>query len=153
MQLHPTEDPDMATEYAVQSLARGLIGFGFSEDPADLTLVAASSLPDGVRKHDVEFATRMEVGDKVLVMVHQFPFALVTVASDYYYLRRPVRTHKPVLPELGIWFNHFRRVAEVKYYADRVKDARKWEKYTRAPTIQRLTDPNSAAYRLIESWG
>jgi hypothetical protein len=153
MQLHPSE-PDWATDYAVQSLAKGLVGFDYAKDPGDLTLLDPSRLPENVQKHEVEFATRMEVGAKVLVLVHQYPFALVTIDSDYYYLRRPVSSGNgnAVRLVLGVWFNHFRRVRDVKYYADWIKDPLKWEKFPKCPTIQPLINPESASYKLIESW-
>lgn len=153
MQLHPG-DPDLAAAHAVQSLARGLVGFDFWEDPGDLTLVDPCSLPAGVHKHEVEFATQMQVGDKVLVLVHQYPFAVATIDSDYYYLRTPAAADDTnlVFPVLGVWFNHFRRVRDVKYYADWVKDPLAWEKFHKCATIQRITDPECASYKLIESW-
>jgi hypothetical protein len=155
MQLHPTDDPDPAVGYAVQALARCLIGFGYRKDPGDLTRLDLSSpLPAGVTKHDVEFATRMAVGDKVLVLVHQYPFALVTVASEYFYLRPPAsaKVGRVVLQELGVWFNHFRGVRDVRYYADWVKDPGKWIKVGRAATIQRLVEPETTSFKLIQSW-
>lgn len=43
------------------------------------------------------------MGDVVLIMAHNFPFALVTVSGDYNYIRTPD-------PEIGVWFRHFRRI-------------------------------------------
>src|SRR5947209_624426 len=108
MQLHPG-DADHAAMHAVQSLGAGFIGLDWERDPGDLTLLSASALPENVNAHDFGFASKMKVGDKVLVIVHHFPFALATVDSDYNYIRVKV-------PELRIWFKHFRRVRDVKYY-------------------------------------
>ena len=65
--------------------------------------------------------------------------------SGYNYVRR-------VVPELGIWFNHFRRVRDVRYYADRVLNPREWQELAFAATIQILSDPALPTYQLIESW-
>ena len=65
--------------YAVQSLAAGLVGFGFRQDPGDLTLLQPAPYPAGVQPHDVAFATKMAEGDKVLVIVHHYPFAVATI--------------------------------------------------------------------------
>jgi hypothetical protein len=144
MQLHPS-DPNHAAMHAVQSLAAGFIGLDWEHDPGDLTLLSPSSLPQNVSAHDFTFASKMEVGDKVLVIVHHFPFALATVDSEYNYIRAKV-------PELCIWFRHFRRVRDVKYYADRVTNAHKWEGIKMTNTVQILLDADSASYRLISSW-
>ncbi len=143
MQLHPS-DPNRAMMHAVQSLAAGFIGLDFRADPDDLTLLG-SNLPEGVTAHDVSFATKMAKGDKVLVIVHHFPFALATVSGDYNHIRLAD-------PELRVWFRHFRRVEDVRYYADRVTNAHKWEENKMTGTVQILTDPNGAAYNLIQSW-
>ena len=87
----------------------------------------------------------MKVGDKVLVIVHHFPFALATVDSKYNYIRVEV-------PQLRIWFKHFRRVRDVKYYADRVTNAHEWEVIKMTNTVQLLSDKDSASYRLIRDW-
>ncbi|MSQ94416.1 MAG: hypothetical protein EXR98_07655 [Gemmataceae bacterium] len=145
MQLHPA-DPDRATKWAAESLARGLVGFAYGKDPGDLT-----RSPDGVPKNELEFATGMAVGDRVLVLVHQYPFALVTIDSDYCYLREPPSSGEVNM--LGVWFNHFRRVTDVKYYADLVKDPTNWDQsFLKCPTIQLLVDPESRSYKLIQSW-
>src|SRR5438552_3005113 len=88
MQLHPDER-ESAAEHTVKCLAAGLIGFGFRKDPGDLTLIdTTEKLPPYVKLHDVEFATVMTIGDKVLVYLHNYPFALATVASDYNYVKQ-----------------------------------------------------------------
>jgi hypothetical protein len=143
MQLHP-DDPGGATRHAVESLAAGFIGLGFLNDPGDLTLASASALPVGQRDC-LDFAGRMAVGDKVLVIVHHFPFALATIAGEYNYIRRPE-------PELGVWFQHFRRVEQVKYYADWVTNAHDWQRLIMTDTISILNDPQSQSYGIIQTW-
>ena|SRR5437660_4687317 len=143
MQLHPS-DPERATMHAVQSLGAGFIGLDWENDPGDLTLLSPSSLPRNVTTHDFGFV-KMKVGDKVLVIVHHFPFALATVDSKYNYIRVEV-------PQLRIWFKHFRRVRDVKYYADRVTNAHEWEVIKMTNTVQLLSDKDSASYRLIRDW-
>ena len=145
MQLHPT-DPERAAMHTVESLGVRHIGIGFKDDPGDLTkLDPALPRPDGVTSFDLGFATKMSQDDKVLVIVHNYPFALVTVDGEYNYVRR-------VVPELGIWFNHFRRVRDVRYYADRIKNPKEWQELAFAATIQSLIDPILPSYQLIESW-
>lgn len=56
----------------------------------------------------------------MLIISHHFPFALATVAGDYNYIRQAV-------PEIGVWFRHFRRVKEVQLYSDRVTNAANWQ--------------------------
>ncbi len=145
MQLHPA-DPDAAMRYAVESIAVGLIGLDFDKDLGDLRRLDAKSLPEG-QEDFWDFAHTMTPGDKVLVEVHHFPFALVTVAGDYNYIREPE-------PRLGVWFRHFRAIErkETRYYADLVKDARKWEQITMTDTISILKDPTGKSFRLIASW-
>lgn len=87
----------------------------------------------------------MQVGDQVLIVVHHFPFALATIRGEYNYIKIPE-------PELGVWFRHFRRVHEVRYFADRMTNAQSWEKLVMTDTISSLKDPNSKSYRLIDGW-
>lgn len=144
MQLHPS-DPQRAAMHAADSLAAGFIGLDFGDDPGDLTLLKPGPLPKGVLPHDVTFAAKMAVGDKVLVIVHHFPFALATVDGDYNYIR-------VAAPELRVWFRHFRRVRDVRFYADLVTHAHHWKMIKMTGTVQILTDPRSASYKLIEDW-
>src|SRR5437870_220093 len=98
MQLHPS-DSERAAMRAVQSLGAGFIGLGFRNDPGDLKLLG-SNLPEGVTAQDMRFANDMAIGDKVLVIVHNYPFALATVSGEYNYIR-------VADPKLRIWFRHF----------------------------------------------
>jgi predicted Mrr-cat superfamily restriction endonuclease len=91
------------------------------------------------------FAHEMAIGDKVLVIVQNFPVAVATIAGEYNYIRERE-------PELGVWFRHFRRVKDVRYYADRVTNAAAWQQLTMTDTISPLRDPNSASYKLISKW-
>ena len=141
MQLHPSE-PEYSTQYASESLAAGFIGLDFKEEVGNLTLTTLEKLPDG-QKDYMDFATKMKEGDKVLVIVHHFPFAVVTIEGQYNYILRPE-------PELGVWFRHFRRVKDVKYYADFITNAKAWESITMTDTISILRDQNSKSFKLIE---
>lgn len=144
MQLHPNE-PENATRHAAESLASGFIGLDFGVDPGDLLLTTKASLPQG-QKDYWAFAHDMQVGDKVLVIVHHLPFALAVVAGDYNYMRTPA-------PELGVWFRHFRRIERpAQYYGDKITDAHRWERLVMTDTISPLTDPKSASYQLIDTW-
>lgn len=143
MQLHPGK-PAEAMQYAVESLAAGFVGLDFEADVGDLTRVAKDRLQEGERDF-VLFANEMAEGDHVLIIVHHFPFALARVVGQYNYIRT-------VCPELGIWFRHFRRVADVRYHADLTTNVQKWEQLKMTDTISPLRDPGSKSYVLIERW-
>jgi hypothetical protein len=141
MQLHPNE-AESATYYASESLAAGFIGLDFATDVGDLLAEEYQDILE-TQKDYVAFAKEMAKGDKVLVIVHHFPFAVVTVDGDYNYIRRTE-------PELGVWFRHFRRVKDIAYFADYNTNAKSWEQYVMTDTISILRDPNSKSYKLIE---
>jgi hypothetical protein len=143
MQLHPGK-PHKAVFYAAQSLCAGFIGLDFEQDEGDLMRAKAEKLPAKHRDY-LAFAYDMAVGDKVLIICHHFPFALVTVDGDYNYVRNPV-------PEIGVWFRHFRRISDVQFYSDRVTNANNWQQIKMTDTIARLQDVQSASYELIRSW-
>lgn len=143
MQVHPAE-PQKAMEHAVRSLSQGFIGLDFGEDVGDLRLKDPEELPIGCRDY-CDFARRMKIGDKVLVVVHHYPFALARVASDYHYITEPV-------PEIGVWFRHFRRVGRVRYFADHVTNPKQWQKLVMTDTISVLKDRESMSYRVIAEW-
>jgi len=143
MQLHPGESGS-AIKHAVESLVAGHIGLDFERDVGDLKSISKSSLPEN-QKDYWAFAHEMEVGDKVLIIVHHFPFALATVSGEYNYIR--VRA-----PELKVWFRHFRRVEDVLYYADVVTDVRKWEQLKMTDTISPLRRQDTMSYKLIAGW-
>lgn len=142
MQLHPDAAPE-AMRHAVESLAARYIGLDFAEDVGDLNRVSREQLTH--QKPYLQFAQDMEVGDRVLVMVHHFPFALVTVDGEYNYIRN-------VAPELGVWFRHFRKVRDVRYFADYRTDARNWTQITMTDTICPLRRDDSISSQLIEEW-
>ncbi len=144
MQLHPSE-PGEAVGHCVASLAAGYIGLDFASDIGDLLTVDQSSLPERQRDYWA-FAHEMMEGEKVLIMAHHFPFALVTVGGPYNFIRHAV-------PELGVWFRHFRKVRDVRFFADFVTNARTWEPITMTDTISPLRDTQSLSYQLIERWG
>jgi hypothetical protein len=145
MQLHPSESA-IAARHSIRSVATGFIGLDFAIDPGDLTKVDSSTIPQAQRDY-ADLAHRMQLSDKVLIIAHHFPFALVTVAGEYNYIRSPV-------PEIGVWFRHFRRIDpdETRYYADYVTNAHKWKRLIMTDTLSILTDPNSESYKLIDNW-
>ena len=143
MQLHPNA-PGHAIGHCVNSLAAGYIGLDFADDTGDLMTTVQSALPEKQRDYWA-FAHEMAEGDKVLIMAHHFPFALATVAGPYNFIRHPV-------PELGVWFRHFRKVDDVRYYADFITNAKLWETITMTDTISPLRDPHSLSCQLIERW-
>lgn len=143
MQLHPNVR-GAAARHAIESLAAGFIGLDFKTDPGDLRHVRRADLNAGSRDY-WDFANTMANGDKVLVIVHHFPFALAVVDGDYNYITRTE-------PKIGVWFRHFRRVKNVSYYADQVTDAHRWPRLTMTDTISILKEKTSESYKLIRSW-
>jgi hypothetical protein len=89
----------------------------------------------------------MDIGDLVLIIVHHFPFALVIISGDYNYIKQPV-------PEIGVWFRHFRRIdrSKTKYFADKITNVQSWEQFKMTDTISPLNDPTSKSCRLIDEW-
>lgn len=153
MQLHPME-PRVALRHTVTCLAANLIGLDFGErysgptrpgeDVGDLLRADPASLPESQRGFRV-FATDMREDDYVLVMAHNFPFALCRVAGPYNYVRE-------IPPELKIWFHHFRRVDDVRYYGDFVTDAHAWQRIPTPQTIGRVSDEDGPVFQLIRGW-
>jgi hypothetical protein len=143
MQVHPN-DPSLALAHSIESLAAGFIGLDFATEVGDLMQAEQSQLPDG-QKDYWAFAHDMRLQDKVLVIVHHFPFALATVVGEYNYIRNPE-------PELGVWFRHFRRVAGVRYYGDFKTNAHNWPQLIMTDTISTLRRADTLSYSLIEEW-
>lgn len=141
MQLHP-DDAENSGYYANQSIAAGFIGLDFATKVGDLLSDSHQDILT-TQKDYVDFAKNMGVGDKVLIIVHHFPFAVVTVDGEYNYIRKPE-------PELGVWFRHFRRIKDVIYFADYKTNAMSWEQYIMTDTISILRDKNSKSYKLIK---
>lgn len=141
MQLHP-DRPDHATKFAVESLAAGFIGLGFADDPGDLMEIEKSDL-SGQEKDHWRFAHEMKEGDKVLIIVHHFPFAVAQVDGNYNYIREPVS-------DLGVWFRHFRAVDEVRYFADYSTNANDWNRLPMTDAITPLRNTDTASYQVIE---
>jgi hypothetical protein len=143
MQLHPNE-PGGAVKYSVESLAAGYIGLDFAAEISDLTTVVQSTLPEN-QKDYWAFAHEMQEGDSVLIIAHHFPFALAKIVGPYNFI-------KTISPEIGVWFRHFRKVEDVKYYADFVTNARSWQSLKMTDTISPLRSEDSMSYRLISDW-
>lgn len=143
MQLHPSES-EGAIRHTVESLSAGYIGLDFAEDVPDLLTVSQETLPDNQRVY-WGFAHEMDIGDRVLLFAHHFPFALVRVAGPYNYIRSKA-------PEIGVWFRHFRQIDDVRYYGDLVTNARNWDSITMTATITPLRDSSTSSFQLIERW-
>jgi hypothetical protein len=143
MQLHPDESGE-SIKHCVKSLAAGYIGLDFAAEVGDLLQTTKDRLPEN-QKDYWAFAHDMNVGDRVLVIAHHFPFALVRIEGEYNYVRR-------FAPEIGVWFRHFRRVDDVHFYADAKTDVRKWDQLKMTDTISPLHTPTSQSYLLIEDW-
>jgi hypothetical protein len=143
MQLHPSEAAG-AIRHTVKSLAAGYIGLDFETDVPDLLTVPQSLLPENQRIYWA-FAHEMDIGDWVLLFTHHYPFALARVSGPYNYIRSTA-------PEIGVWFRHFRKVDDVRYYGDFVTNAHSWESITMPATITPLREHDTASYLLIERW-
>ena len=143
MQLHPPSRRD-AVKHTIESLAAGYIGLDFAAEVGDLLETEQGSLPAS-QKHYWAFAHEMQKGDLVLIIAHQFPVALVTVAGAYSYSRA-------IAPEIGVWFRHFRKIDDIQYYDDFQTNSLIWDRIAMTDAISPLRDPNSLSYRLIEDW-
>jgi len=143
MQLHPAE-AEGAVRHTVESLAAGYIGLDFAADVPDLTTIEQDTLPASQRNY-FGFAREMAIGDRVLLFAHHYPFALVRVAGSYNYIREQAR-------EIGVWFRHFRRVDDVRYYGDFVTNPRDWERLVMTAAITPLRTADSASLELIDRW-
>ena len=144
MQLHP-DDSGNSAFHSAESLAAGFIGLDFAGTVGDLEIENIENIPQHQRDY-VAFSSRMKEGDKVLIISHHFPFAVCTVAvagGGYNYIKNPV-------PELGVWFRHFRRVENVKYYADHVTNASSWEQIRMTDTISPLVNEGTLSLNLIK---
>jgi len=141
MQLHP-DDGERATYHSTKSISAGFIGLGFAGKVGDLLSEAEHEILE-TQKDYVQFANKMTIGDKVLIIAHHFPVAVVTIAGDYNYIRKTE-------PELGVWFNHFRRIKEPIYYSDFKTNSKSWEQYIMTDTISILKDEKSKSYKLID---
>ncbi|QIR92975.1 hypothetical protein FR729_07585 [Vibrio alginolyticus] len=140
MQLHP-DDSGNSAFHSAQSLSAGFIGLDFAERVSDLEFEELDKIPQH-QKDYVAFANQMKVGDKVLIISHHFPFAVCTVSGDYNYIKTPV-------PELGVWFRHFRRVDNVKYFADFKTNAKAWQQIKMTDTISPLVNEGTLSLNLI----
>jgi hypothetical protein len=143
MQLHPNF-PGKSTDHTVHSLSARYVGLDFKFDVGDLLRADYDSLPQE-EKVQWAFAHEMAIGDRVLVFVHHYPFALATVCGEYNYIRTPE-------PRLGVWFRHFRAVKDIRYFSDFRTNASAWERITMTATITPLRRDDSASQLLIEEW-
>jgi len=87
----------------------------------------------------------MALGDHVLIFSHHYPFALARVAGEYNYMRTPV-------PEIGVWFRHFRRVTDVRYYSDYKTNVSTWKALTMTATLTPLRSNDSGSQQLVNEW-
>ncbi len=143
MQLHPSES-EGAIKHTVESLSAGYIGLDFAVDVPDLMTVTQSELPENQRNYWA-FANEMNIGDHVLLFTHHFPFALAKVSGNYNYVRAAV-------PELGVWFRHFRSVEDIRYFGDFITNARTWPQIPMTATITPLRKTDTESHQLIERW-
>ncbi len=143
MQLHPNY-PGGSARHSAESLSAGFIGLDFKFDVGDLLRADRDDLPKE-EKNQWAFAHEMAVGDHVLIFSHHYPFALARVAGEYNYIRERV-------PEIGVWFRHFRRVEDVRYYGDFRTNASAWEPITMTATLTPLRNSDTASRKIIDEW-
>jgi len=142
MQLHPN-DSENSTAHSTKSLSAGFIGLDFAVQIGDLEHQDIMVIPYHQRDY-VAFANQMAIGDRVLIISHHFPFAVCTVAGEYNYIKHPV-------PELGVWFRHFRRVEDVRYFADFHTNAKSWKQITMTDTISPLVNEGTDSLNLLHA--
>ncbi|AFY69496.1 hypothetical protein Pse7367_1199 [Thalassoporum mexicanum PCC 7367] len=148
MQLHPTGDKHIAVRHCVRNLMAGYIGLDF-DDPdgqiCDLRQVDKDLIIEKQRYYR-QFESPMKIGDIVLVVAHNIPFALVTVKGEYEYIG------KAGAKKLGLHNRHVRAVGDIRYYGDYIVNPENWEKITTTGTIAPITDPETDSYRLVDRW-
>jgi|CXWL01.1.fsa_nt_gi hypothetical protein len=146
MQIHPSSQDGQACEYAIEALSDGLIGldFRFDDDEGDLRLKTKEQIKDTTRRFYYAFCDEMKVGDHVLIVSHNYPFALCRVSSEYHYV-----THAEVL---GHWFRHFRYVEVLAYYRDYIVNPKEWPMIRTPNAISPMRDQDTVEYQLVEQW-
>jgi hypothetical protein len=142
MQLRPAE-PSESVKGCVESLAAGYIGLDCATDVGDPMRLDRATLTPGGKGYFL-FAHEMAVGDRVLIIAHQYPFALATVHGEHNYILHPSK-------EIG-WSRHSRAVRDVSYYFEWQANPTAWVKTTMTDAISPLRDPSSISYRLIDKW-
>lgn len=140
MQLHPG-DSGNSISHSASSLSSGFIGLDFESDIGDLEFEKIENIPKH-QKDYVAFEKNMNIGDQVLIISHHFPFAVCTISGEYNYIKKPV-------PELGLWFRHFRRVDDIRYYADYKTNALTWQSIKMTDTISPLKTEGTLSLNLI----
>ena len=143
MQLHP-DDSTFSSFYAYQSIAKGFIGLGFANENIGDLLELDDISKLGKQSVYLPFATQMQKDDIVLIMSHNNPLAVVKVNGNYNYIRE-------TLPELGVWFNHFRTIDKngIIYYSDVVTNVKAQESIPMTNTISSLSE-ETQSYQLIK---
>lgn len=143
MQLHPN-DSAYATDYTVKCLSKNYVGLDFDDDKSDLTTYDDSELetfPNNIRA----FAKAISKDDIIIIFHHNIPFALVTEIEEYNYIKK-------VIPEMEIWFRHFRRFNKISYFNDVYKQGKN-EHYMLAMTntISEASE-DTKTVDLIKDW-
>jgi hypothetical protein len=143
MQLHPNY-PGGSVRHSAESLSAGFVGLDFKWDVGDLLRARYDDLPQE-EKVQWAFAHEMKEGDLVLVFCHHYPFALTQIKGPHNYIRIPV-------PEIGVWFRHFRKIDAVHYFSDYKTNVSQWKPLTMMGTLTPLRDPESGSKKLIDEW-
>lgn len=149
MNLHPNESMK-SISHTTASLTANYIGLGFLNDPGDLEI--SSPLPIHQSNNEFtywQFYAELKIGETVAIFAHNLPFALVQVSGEYNYIKSP-------MPESGLWFNHFRKIENLRYFLDEYT-FEKWINFFENPpptqmTIQRHSDTSKPIYKFIEAW-
>lgn len=144
MQLHP-DSATFSSFYAYTSIAKGFIGLDFKKESNAgdlLRLQDDDSL--GYQKSYLPFAREMNIGDIVLIISHHNPIAVVKITSEYNYIRQ-------VIPELGIWFRHFRQIDKdnIIYYSDFETNKNNYVSIKMTNTISPLRNDDTQSIQLI----
>lgn len=132
MQLKPNpEIPKSNTDQAISSLTSGFIGLVNKKD----------------FKIDFEtlFKDEMLVGDIVMIVCNDYPFALVEIVSDSIYINK-------IQPHMGIYYSNFRKIKIIKYYFDYTQQMNENNKINLISVLSKLVDQDLQWYKIMDQW-
>lgn len=145
MQLHPDE-PEYATYYTVECLMNSYIGLGFEGADKDLSSIDYNSL-ETTPNNIYAFVHDISKDDWILIFHHNAPFALVTELGPYNFIKMNV-------PEMNIWFRHFRRFNKEKlsFYYDVFKTGINKHSGIKMTNTFSEASEDSETVKLIKEW-
>ena len=131
MQLKPNPKiPKSNTDQAISSLTSGFIG-----------LINEKNLTTELE----DFKNGMSVGDIVMIVCNDYPFALVKIMSNSIYMEE-------IKPDAGIYYNDFRIIKTIKYYFDYTQQMNENNRINLIGILSKLVDPNKKWYKIMNQW-